>query len=136
VKRAQDGFTLTELLVSMLILGIIVVSVLSAQLFQLGMNTRNEQITQAGVAAQRVMDGVRSTDPAAMPLSGSSQPVTVNVSGRAYKVTLTYCSPGTYCTKNARFIQVDVTVDNKNIFSVANVLTSVGSGIVSAGVSP
>jgi len=136
VKRSQAGFTLTELLVSMLILGLVVVSVLSAQMFQLGMNTKNEELTQAGVAAQRVMDGVRSTDTAAMPVSGSSQPVTVNISGRAYKVTLTYCAPATYCTKNAQYIQVDVTADNKNIFSVANVLTSVGSGVVSAGVTP
>ena len=136
MNQRTQGFTLAEMIVAISILGIILTTVVSAFLGNNAINTRTEQNGQAAVAVQRVIDGIRSTDPASLPSSGSSVPTTVTIGGRAYAVTLTYCSPATYCTTNARQIKADVTLNGAKIFTVETVFTSVGSGLVSAGVNP
>lgn len=136
MNRRTQGFTLAEMLVAISILSIILITVVTAFLGNTTINTKTEQNAQAAVAVQRVIDGIRSTDPAALPSSGSSAPTTVTIGGQAYAVTLTYCSPVTYCTASARQIKANVTLNGATVYTTETVFTSVGSGVVSAGVNP
>lgn len=136
MKGHTQGFTLIEMLVAMGILAVVTTVLLGGMLSTVSLNSKSEQTTQAAVAAQRTIDGIRATDPASLPSTGSSAPKTITIGGQTYTVTLTYCNPADYCTVNARRIRADVTLNNKVIFTAENVLTSVGSGVVSSGVTP
>ena len=67
----QKGFTLTESLLALAILGIAMVGILPTFLTYMDSNTLSEERTQAVGAAQRVMETLRHLEPKNLPSTGS-----------------------------------------------------------------
>lgn len=115
------GFTLLEVLVSLVLFSIAGIAMAKSFTHHLSTNTRNEQRSAAVMAAQQVLDGLRVLDPATFPSSGSTtQNITVGI--RTFSVTTTYCSNITYCpNNNTKHIKVDVKLRGTTIYSVSTV---------------
>ena len=124
--RAQ-GFTLVEMLVALLILGVLMGVVITAISSNTSLNSQTELRSQAVVAAQQVLDTARTRDPATMPTSGSDAAVSVLVGGHPFSVTLSYCTNPTYCTGTARQLLAQASYAGRSLFSVETVFTSVNS---------
>lgn len=120
----QKGFTLLEVMITMVIFGIVAASMASAFAAQAWFNTRSESRSEAVAAAQQVLDQLRFEDPASLPESGSDDPVDVTVGNHTYQVVVSYCTVPSFCTTaNNRHIQVDVSYYDTVRYSVQTVFT-------------
>lgn len=116
------GFTLLEVLVSMVIFSIASAAMAQSFLTHLTMNNRSERRSEAIASAQQVLDQIRTEDPTSLPASGSASPVTVTMGPRTYTVTATYCGDNTFCTSNnIRHIGIEVAYRNTVIYEVETV---------------
>lgn len=123
----EGGFTLVEMLLALLVLGLMMSVVLPAIGSNAAINTRSELRTQASLAAQRVLDEARTRDPVSLPMSGSAPPALVNVGGRTFQVTLSYCTVPAYCSGSARQLRAGVSLNGADVLGVETVYTSVNS---------
>ena len=123
--RRSQGFTLVEMLVALLILGLLLSVVLTAIASNTSLNSQTELRSQAAVAAQRLLDEQRNQS--AWKASGSDPAVDVAVGGHTFQVTLSYCTNPSYCTDTARQIVSQASYNNKVLFSVETVFTSINS---------
>lgn len=124
MKRINSsyGYTLLEVLFSMVMLSVGILGVANAFATQLSFNTRSQIKSSAIMAAQQVLDEIRVQDPTSLPSSGSSSPVTVDIGGKPYFVTITYCQNTTYCSApTIRVIRADVVHNGQNVFSTETV---------------
>ncbi|ULH14155.1 type II secretion system GspH family protein (plasmid) [Deinococcus sp. KNUC1210] len=125
--RSVQGFTLIEMLVALMILGVLMSVVITAITGNTSLNTQTELRSQAAVAAEQILDIARTKDPANMPTSGSEAAVSVLVGGHTFLVTLSYCTTATYCTGTARQLLSQASYASKVLFRVETVFTSVNS---------
>jgi prepilin-type N-terminal cleavage/methylation domain-containing protein len=109
--NARGGFTLLEVMVSLLIFNIAALGIAQSFLVHLKRNTENERRGESVQVAQQVMDEIRVKDPTSLPHSGSTtQDVTLG--HRTYEVTTTYCKLSAYCTSNnIRSVSVEVSLE-------------------------
>ena len=120
--NSSEGFTLLEVLVSMVIFAIASAAMAQSFLTHLTMNNRSERRSEAIASAQQVLDQIRTEDPTSLPVSGSVAPVTVVMGPRTYTVTATYCGENTFCTSNnIRHIGIQVAYRNTVIYEVETV---------------
>lgn len=124
MRAATSGVTLIEVLVTMLLVGVISVTILSSMSSTFAMNSDAERRIDAVLVAQNKMDEVKRLDPASLPSSGSKNE-TVTVKGRDYLVTLRYCTTPVYCLNSNRQVAIDVKYANKLMFTGESVFTQV-----------
>lgn len=121
-RDQQKGFSLLEVLVSMGIFSIGALALAQAFSTQLNFNTTSERKSGAMIAAQRVLDELRVSDPVSLPSSGTSSPQTVTVGGRNYSVTVSYCEATPYCTSgNIRVLKAEVEFQNRSVYTVETI---------------
>jgi len=129
--RHDQGMTLVELLVAILIIGIVLSFATSGLLSNAVLNNQSELKSAAAVAVRRVLDNTRAIDPSTLPGVGAPSDVeSVTVNNRTFTVYTDYCVAPLYCTTNARSIRVrarfgaNATTD---LVSTDTVFTSVSS---------
>ncbi|TDE84806.1 prepilin-type N-terminal cleavage/methylation domain-containing protein [Deinococcus sp. S9] len=120
----RSGFTLMEVLVSLVIVGIIVTVVLASMTSAFNLNQGAERKTEAAFVAQDKIDSLKRLDPAALPLSGREDSP-VSVKGRSYLVRVTYCLTPAYCQNNNRDVGIEVRAGDALLFSGETVMTQV-----------
>lgn len=123
MKRAESGFSLVEMLVSIVILAIIMGGLIPSFIAYMDVNTRNEARTGALQAAQQIMESHRLVQPSSMPNSGSSTPVSVEVDGRTFEVVTRYCDVVQFCGTSSRHLVVEVRLDMDLIYETETVYT-------------
>lgn len=120
----QAGFTLLEVLVSMVIMGVVLASMVPAFLSHVKVNTRTEVRSGAIAAAQQILDDMRSQDPATFPSTGSDPIEVVDAGSRSYDVTVSYCTNATYCPSDeTKHIRVEVEYMGEMVYAVETVFT-------------
>ncbi len=115
------GFTLIELMFSLLLFGVTASAMTSGFRAMQQQNLQNEVRSGAIGAAQQVLDELRLTDPTTLPTNGSaSQNITYGA--RTYTVTTSYCALSSYCTSSSiRQIRLGVTYDGQTRYQVDTV---------------
>ena len=120
--RRNRGFTLLEVLVSLVIFSLASAAMATSFLTHLQRNNQTERRSEAIAAAQQILDQIRTEEPTALPNSGSDSPVDITMGNRTYAVTATYCSDPTYCTSNnIRHIRVTVDYRDETIYEVETI---------------
>ncbi len=120
----EKGFSMLEVLISMIIFGIVLAGAAPAFIAYLKLNTLSELRSGAAVAGQLKLDELRFEDPTSLPNSGSVGPETITVGDRTYDVTTSYCDEASYCiTNNNRHITIDVEYNGTNQYSIQTVFT-------------
>lgn len=121
--NSNKGFSLMEVLASLLIFSIVIAGMGPAFVAQTKNNTQSEIRAEAVAAAEQAIDDLRFSDPRTLPTSGNTQS-TYSVGDRAYNVTVSYCQNQNFCnTANNRHITVGIAYRNKTIFSTQTVFT-------------
>lgn len=120
----QCGFTLLELMVSLLIFSIVALGLGGSFSQHMTMSHQGEVKSMAAQAAQRVLDNIRYLDPATLPTSGSDPVVNVTIGNKTFDVTASYCENAAFCgTNNIRHITVRVEHKNQEQYEVQTVFT-------------
>jgi prepilin-type N-terminal cleavage/methylation domain-containing protein len=117
------GFTLTEALIALSILGVALAGVLPTFLTYSDTNTMNEERSGAVAAAQLVAEGLRQVDPAGLPTTGTSPVQVVRVGDRDYEVTQRYCVRSEFCGADSRHLTIEVRYGGRTVYSVETVYT-------------
>jgi len=120
-QDSQSGFTMLEILISMVLFGIVSTAMAQAYIGQMRANSRSETRSQALQAATRVLDYTRTLDPASLPSSGSSSPQTVQVNDKSFIVTLYYCRLAALCSATSRNVAAEVYYRNNKVYEVSTV---------------
>ncbi len=123
-EEKQSGFTLIEVMISLLIFTVVLAGMAPAFVAQLKHNTNSAIRTEAIAAAQIVIDQLRVEDPATLPASGDGSEVNLTVGNHDFAVTPSFCETATFCTTvNNRHITVRVRYNNEQVFSTQTVFT-------------
>ncbi len=118
------GFSLFEVLVATVLLGVTSAGVLPSFLHHFKTISENEFRTEAIAAAQVVLDELRTASPASLPMSGTTTAVPIQVGSHTYFVTETYCSDSSYCdASTSRFVTISVTRNNQELYTVETIYT-------------
>lgn len=121
---SEKGFTLIELMASLLIFSVVALGLGSSFSQHMTMNHIGEVRSMAAQAAQQVLDGIRYEDPATLPESGTGPVVDVTIGNKTFSVTPYYCEAPEYCaTQNVRHITVRVQYRNVQQYEVQTVFT-------------
>ena len=132
MKRANEGMSLMEVLMAILILGIVLSFSLTGLLSNASINNGSETKSGAAIAVQRILDKTRVVDPSTLPLSGTDQGQSVTVGGRVYTVYTDYCVVADYCTTSARSVRVRAQLGSgPSLVSTDTVFTSINSTLES-----
>ncbi len=122
--RTQRGFTLIEVMISLLIFSVVLGGMAPAFVSQLKSNSRSQIRTEAIAVSQQVMDSLRLQNPSTLPVSGSSSPEIITFGNRSYSAVAFYCEATAYCTTaNNRHITVRVSHNNVQVFETQSVYT-------------
>ena len=124
MNRRTAGVTLVEVLVSIVIIGVISIVVLSAMGSAFKLNNDAELSTQAAFLAQDKLDTLKLLDPATLPISGQDDS-TVTSNNRPYAVRVRYCVTANYCLNKSRDVIIEVSANNKLLFTGETVFTQV-----------
>ena len=115
----ERGFTLVEILVSLLLLEVITAFSIREVAQYLRASRDNQIRTEAAQAAQMVLDDLRASDPALLPVSGEGNVQTVPVGAHSFQVTPRYCVMPEFCTSAAiRHIRVSVSLNDRIWYEV------------------
>ena len=117
------GFTLTEAMIALSILGVAMAGVLPTFLTYSDTNTLSEQRSGAVAAAQLTAEALRQADPGSLPSSGSSAVQVIRVGERDFEVQSHYCLRPTYCGTDSRHLTIEVFYGGRTIYSVETVYT-------------
>ena len=120
-SNSARGFTMLEVLVSMVLFGIVSIGMTKAYIAQMHVNTMSETRSQAVQAAIRVLDFTRTLDPATLPNSGSSSAQTIVINNKSFAVKLFYCRVPALCSVSSRNITAQVSFKNKKVYEVSTV---------------
>lgn len=124
MRLKQRGFTLIEVLVALALLALVSAGIVPSFLRFVRYNTQMEVKSGALQAAQLVLDNLRFSNPADLPSEGSSPEEVVNINGRNYKVTVSYCTVAAYCSSdNTRHLKAMVYLGSKKLYEVETVYT-------------
>jgi type II secretory pathway pseudopilin PulG len=110
----EGGLTLVETMVALVIFSAVVGTFLPIFGAYRVSTIKNDVRLAATAVSQQVMDELRQTDIAALPLTGNEleqMPSGASTSslpykGKYYRVTITYCNPNNNCNGNTRRIRV------------------------------
>ena len=120
VHRADEGFTLVEAIVGLVIF-LIVAAFMIPMFYQQRLSTiNNELVTGAIAVSQQTLDKIRQSDITALPSSGTTI-TSVSEMGKQYSVSVTYCETTTYCNAITRDIKVQVRHHEQTIYTVKTV---------------
>ena len=120
--KQQKGFTLVEILVSLVIVGIVTAGMSPVFAAMIQQNNKAELKSGAIEATQRQIDEFRLLDPATLPSSGYTT-ANITIGGRAFAVKTTYCSPSTYCTAVTRHLTFSTSYRGTAYYATQTVLT-------------
>lgn len=121
--KGQEGSSLVEVLIAVLILAGALVSMFSAMTSFTAMNTRTQLRSNAAFAARSQMERLRYTDPETYPSSGT-QTTTAVVGANTFTVVTEYCVTSSYCNDNTRHVVVTIQESGKDVFETETVFTS------------
>lgn len=122
--RNEQGFSLIEAIVAILILGVALSAIVPSFIFQAETTRQNELRTGAVAAAQQTLDSLRQQDFADWPAKGSD--LTVATGLRDYTVTINWCETGvdTFCGDGSRQARATVSFQGEELYSVETVYTT------------
>jgi prepilin-type N-terminal cleavage/methylation domain-containing protein len=121
--RDDAGFSLMEVLMSMVLLGVVGAGLAPGMLMNVKAITRNELRSESIAAAQQVLDDLRTEDPTTLPSTGDTE-ATASINGRTFDITTYYCLESTICDSgNSRHLTVEVRYKNERIYGVETVFT-------------
>lgn len=122
--RNEQGFSLIEAIVAILILGVALSAIIPSFIFQAETTRQNELRTGAVAAAQQTLDALRQQDFSDWPNSGDE--VLVATGLRDYTVTITYCEGdvNTFCGDGSRQARAVVSYQGEEFYSVETVYTT------------
>ena len=120
----QNGFSLTEALLAISLLGIVLAGILPTFLTFLDANTLSEERSQAVAVAQQVMEDLRESEPKSLPTTGSGAVEFLSVGQREFEIERHYCLEPSFCSSNSRQVVVEVRYGGETIYSVETVLTA------------
>lgn len=116
------GFSLLELLVSLLIFEVVLAGSMSEVMQYIKTSRDNQLRTEAAGAAQFVLDELRSADPSSLPVGGSGVSQTVSVGEHTFEVAPRYCVNEALCSSpSIRQIRITVSRGNKVWYQVDTV---------------
>jgi len=119
----DKGFSLIESLVGLALLAIVLAALIPAFLVLMDSNTFTEEHSAAAAAGQRVMEGLRLTDPGSLPTSGSSPVQIVTVDKRDFEVVTRFCQKPAYCSADTRHLTVEISYGGRKVYDVDTVYT-------------
>lgn len=127
----DDGFSLIEALVAIAILGIVLAALVPAFVGNLRTNTRSEIRGGAVRAAQQVLESLRAagcfqpiecdSTQTYLPTGGTLGPEIVRAGGRDFSVVTRLCPNDAYCSENTRFLRVEVSLDERIVYTADTV---------------
>lgn len=123
VDRYGGGFTLTEAVLAIAIVGIVLAAMLPAFLTYSDTNTLSEERSGAVAAAQQTMESWRQLDPTTLVTTGAAPVGIVEVGNREYEVISRFCTEPTYCDSDTRHILVEVRYGGRVVYTVESVFT-------------
>ena len=121
--KGQEGSSLVEVLIAVLILATALVSTFSAMTAFTAMNTRTQVRSNAAFAARAHLEGLRYTDPETLPTSGTATTTTV-VGANMLTVVTEYCVTSSYCDDATRHVVVTIQENGKDVLETETVFTS------------
>ncbi|MCB0354956.1 MAG: type II secretion system protein [Bdellovibrionales bacterium] len=120
----EAGFSLLEVLTALILLAISSAGILPAFLTHFKQMTQNEVRSSAYAAAQRVLDEIRIGDPSDLPDSGSGPTQSIEISGKNFFVTPSYCENASFCSDiNTKFITIRVAYNGTTYYEVDTLYT-------------
>ncbi len=121
--KGASGFTLLEVMVSMLLFLIVSATMASTFVSHLKRNTDTEVRSGAAALAQRRLDELRLVDPPTMPASGTTSS-NQSAGGRNYVVQTSYCENLSLCSSsNNRHLAIRVLYAGGIVFQTETVYT-------------
>jgi type II secretion system protein I len=121
--KEQEGATLLEVLIALLILSMALVSTFAAMSAFTSMNTRTQQRSNAAFAARAHLEELRFTDPETMPSSGT-QTTSTTVGLNTFTVVTEYCVSSGYCDDVTRHVVVTVQENGRDVIETETVFTA------------
>jgi prepilin-type N-terminal cleavage/methylation domain-containing protein len=146
--NSEDGFTLIETTIALLVLGMCLMFAMPLILYAQVGNHRNEIRNGALVVAERVFDDIRSQNLSTLPItdgnvSSATNPVNLpadithvsseeaaisKVLGRQYQSRIIYCpditSDPTVCSTEHRSFKVEVSYNGSKVYDLEGTYTS------------
>lgn len=123
--NSEKGFSLIEILVSLVLLGLVAAGVAPVFLSNLKFITDNEVRSGAIAAAQVKLDELRFEDPYGMPTSGSDPAEVITAGNKDYEVTTYYCLDTSLCaTTSTRHLTLDIDYNGTTVYSIETVFTA------------
>lgn len=120
----QCGFTLIEVLFALVLFGIVLIGIAPIFIMQAKINTQSELRTNAAVVAQQQLDAIRFRPIDSIPSSGTVGPEVIELDGRNFDVTTTYCANAAYCqSASNRHVVVTVSYKGEQQYEVQTVYT-------------
>ena len=136
----EQGYTILEVLVSVVILAVVISFSSTSVVTHLGANHKAVVRSEAAQAAQTVLDDLRTVDVPSLRATGTDAPVDIKVNAnRDYTVLVEYCKNATYCTSTeARHLSVEVSYNGEVVYNTETVFTgiadtSAGGGTFNSG---
>ncbi|MBZ9713860.1 type II secretion system protein [Deinococcus multiflagellatus] len=132
--EAQAGFTVIELLIALVILGVALSTVISAMLANTSLNTRVERQANAVRVGEQVMESYRQrTDYAALQKNDLTQTVVMN--GQTYTAYTDFCpddlpavtKANLPCNSTSVYIRVEVKYGNTVLHRAETYFTQFGN---------
>lgn len=122
--RRAGGFSILEVLAALGIFGLISSTVYSSLISHLNINMNNEIRSQAILAAQQQLDGLRGTQISAIPTTGYQDKV-IEVGARRFAVRTYFCDRAEYCSSESmRHITCAVSFNDSLRFRTETIFTS------------
>lgn len=125
-----SGFSLIEALVALVILGITLAAIVPGFIGYLNVNNNQEVRSQAVIAAQQVLEGLRVQDPTNMPASGSSSVQTISAGGRTFTYVVTYRQDPASCVTSCRFVRVEISYQGGVVYAAETAYTQLNAPVV------
>jgi prepilin-type N-terminal cleavage/methylation domain-containing protein len=123
MRHMRSGFTIIEAVVSIAVLGIVVAFLVPAFIGNLQTNTTVEERQQAITIARSTMERIRRVDPGGLPISGTDPATNVTLGSRQYSVTTTYCGISSLCSASARYVEVEVSLNGREVYAIETIYT-------------
>lgn len=120
--NAERGFTLIEVLVTISVIAVGVMSILTLMFSVVRVNQQADDRSQAVQLAQREFDVIKRTPLTTIPSSGQvDEAVTYN--NRAFTVRKKYCGTPAYCAGNQKSVELTIIRNAATLFTGETVLT-------------
>lgn len=116
------GFSITEVIVTMAILAVVLTGVVGAFISNLQTNNRAELRGVAVAVAQEKLEALRRQDPRTLATGTTNENIAAS-DGRSFQVQTRICPDSSRCPGSARQIVVQVSYQNRQVYTVETVFT-------------